>query len=114
MSSKQFESWQQGILLATKETESWSPEEKSKGHLLEQQMVFKNFLAFDAGISRVLIATTMHSPLPVEDRIANARLIAAAPNLLGIVLRVKERLTNIPNMKDLILSIDLALDKVKS
>lgn len=71
--------WNRGITLNTRQTRQWSQKEIEANNKTEQSLIFANFTSLDEGIGRSLICTV--------DRInpdyqANARLIAAAPELL--------------------------------
>jgi hypothetical protein len=83
--------WLRGITLATRRTLRW-PKSQWKGNdAIEQTMIFSSFKMEDEGKSRQLVATL--NPLH-PDYEANARLIAAAPELLKAAkagLRYMER-----------------------
>lgn len=66
--------WSQGFTLMTKETKRWSREQLIENNARESERVFASFSALDQGRSRVLVAICGSSD--------NARLIAAAPDLL--------------------------------
>jgi len=71
--------WSVGKLLLTNTTNKWTQEEKEKTEAIEKAAIFANFHISDKGKSRIFIANTNRDLPEVH---ANARLIAAAPEML--------------------------------
>jgi len=66
--------WSQGRTLRTNQTQQWTPEQWQVNQAIERRLVFYRFTSADEGRSRILVAQC--------DREEDARLIAAAPDLL--------------------------------
>jgi hypothetical protein len=66
--------WSQGYTLTTRQTRRWSPEEIAANDARERLMVFSGFTHLDEGQGRERVALCY--------RAEDARLIAAAPELL--------------------------------
>jgi len=65
--------WTQGRLLDSRDMQNWNITQKERAERAEQRMVFSSFHTEDQGRSRILVASC--------DRVDDARLIAAAPDL---------------------------------
>ena len=72
--------WRQGFTVETPQTLQWSAEQIAANDSRERRMVFANFSALDEGRSRRRVA--------VCEREEDARLIAAAPELLAALQRL--------------------------
>ena len=71
--------WSQGRTLLTAQTKRWSKDQWDENERMERRTIFASFSAEDEGRSRIPVARISEQAHEWE---ANARLIAAAPDLL--------------------------------
>lgn len=74
--------WRQGELLDTYHTLKMSNDDRDSARKTESIRVFSNFINSDQGRSRNLITVCELQANGIEETVANARLIAMAPDLL--------------------------------
>jgi len=67
--------WAQGRVLSTPQTQRWTAAERAASSARERRMVFASFSAMDQGRGRIRVA--------ICEREEDARLIAAAPDMLA-------------------------------
>lgn len=73
--------WSIGKTLYTKETARWSLIRVEENDEIEKQMVFSDFSALDDGKNRKCVSNCCVPVFTIEECQANARLIAAAPDM---------------------------------
>lgn len=75
--------WTQGTTLSTSITRRWTDDEWQANQRRELCLVYSGFSGIDAGRGRLLVAQCV--------RPEDARLIAAAPDLLAILMAIQEK-----------------------
>lgn len=97
--------WSQGRTLDTELTRKWTAELKAKNNKAERLLVFANFTSEDQGRGRVLIAACENE--------CDAQLIAAAPELLYSLEKIRDRMKDIHGYEGEMEIITVAIAKAK-
>lgn len=104
--------WRVGMTLVTPQTRRWTQEQWEDNDRIEKHMVFDRFTPSDGGRGRRLVASCGPSAMSDSETEANARLIAAAPEMLE-ALELVVGASNEDEMQDALTASHIAIAKAE-